>query len=523
MPVLRAVEPELRALAIRTEARQLSEDLAAFIPEAWKIVEPGRAFLGNWHIDAITEHLEAVSAGQIKRLLINVPFRTMKSTLVSVIWPAWVWTRSPSHQWLCTSYAEKLALRDNLKMRRLVQSRWYRERWGNVFSLAGDQNAKQRFENDKAGHRIGAGMSSVMGDGGDTIIVDDPHDREGSDSELQRETTLTNFDEALVPRLNDPASSAIVVIMQRLNMGDLSGHVLKQPGWDHLCIPMEYEPAHPFPSRTRLGWRDPRSKPGELMWPKRFPRETVESLKASLGAAASGQLQQRPSPEGGAILVRDWWRVWTQERLPRIEKVLLSFDTAHKERQENDYSAMTAWGLFLPDDRKEDEEYHAILLRAWQKRLKFPALVDLAKSEANDDEDRYGGPPEFCVIEDKAAGISLLQTFEDAGIPAFPYNPGRESKVARANIQSLMLRSGRIWCMGRRQTDGTRSATQLTPTAEMVVSQCELFPNDEHDDLVDTCVQAWAFLADGGWLVTDTALPEVEPEYYDEPRAPVYG
>ena len=217
MPSLQAIETELAS-------RSLSE----FVEQTWPIVEPGKEFIPNWHIAAIAEHLEAVTRGEIKCLLINVPFRFMKSTLVSVMWPAWVWIRQPSHQWLCGSYAAKLAIRDNLRMRRLIESPWYRARWGERFELTSDQNQKVRFENNRNGYRIAFGMDGgVMGDGGDVVVIDDPHDRNQAHSDAERKTALTTFDEAVVTRLNRPADSAIVIIMQRLHEEDLSGHVLE--------------------------------------------------------------------------------------------------------------------------------------------------------------------------------------------------------------------------------------------------------------------------------------------------------
>ena len=264
-PAKRSAKLQLLELMHEKEKRLMTLSLHTFVRQAWSVIEPGRPFVDNWHIKAICDHLQAVTERRIKRLLINVPFRTSKSSVVSVLWPAWVWIQDqtkmqfagPTHQWLCGSYAAKLATRDNLKMRRLITSDWYRSYWGDKFKLTGDQNEKIRFQNDKLGYRIAFGMTGgVMGDGGDTLLIDDPHDRQGAHSEAERETALTNFDEGIITRLNDPATGAIVIIMQRLHQNDLSGHVLKQPGWDHLMLPMEYEPSRA--KTTSLGFKDPR-------------------------------------------------------------------------------------------------------------------------------------------------------------------------------------------------------------------------------------------------------------------------
>ena len=508
----------------REEAACLSASLTDFVKAAWPILLPGKSYLHNWHIDAIAEHLEAVKRREIKRLIINVPFRTMKSTLVSVMWPAYVWASAPEHQWLCVSHAATLAIRDNVAMRRLIGSKWYMDRWGDKFALTSDQNVKQRFDNDRSGYRIAAGMTAgVTGDGGDTILIDDPHDRDQAHSDIERRNALDAFDEKLVTRLNDPESGAIVVIMQRLHDKDLSGHLLEKGGWDHLMIPMEYEPAHPTPARTSLGWKDPRSNGGELMWPERFPPTVVDALKTSIGPnATAGQLQQRPSEAGGDILIRGWWKVWTKPEGPKIHTVVLSFDTAHKDGMHNDYSAMTAWGLFTPDGGDEDSDFNALLIRAWKRRLKFPALIDAAKSEANDEESRYGKPPEHVVIEDKASGQDLIQMMHDAGIDVFPYNPGRSDKVQRAHVASNILRSGGIWVLGRRTETG-RSDTELVPAAEMVVSDCAGFPAIDHPDLVDTVTQALMYMRDCGFLKAGTDAEPDDDDAAPEPRGSVYG
>lgn len=470
----------------------------------------------------------------------------MKSVLVSVMWPAWVWTWNPEHQWLCGSYASKLASRDNRYMRRLVDSKWYRDRWGAQFTLTKDQNEKIRFENDRGGYRIAFGMAGgVMGDGGDTVLIDDPHDRQSAHSDTEREREITTFDEGVSTRLNDPDTSAIVVIMQRLHALDLSGHLLKQGGWDLLCIPMRHEPAHPTPSKTALGWKDPRKFAGELMWPARFPESALAKAENTLGPyGVAGQLQQRPSQQGGAILVRDWWKVWDkwelddagkpQRKLPRFHKLILSFDTAFKEGRENDYTAMTAWGMFALSPKKRsqsdsrddydievDEEYGLLLLHAWRDRIKFPELRKTAL-------DWYRNPkwkrlPDYVIIEDKGSGQSLIQELHVAGVPVRPFNPGRESKVMRAHTASTVLKAGVVYALGAKETDpelraqGVRySNKNVLAWAEEVLSECEKFPNGEHDDYVDTCVQAWSMFRAMG----DVKTEHDDDGSFDEEREP---
>lgn len=181
------------------------------------MVEPGNAFISNWHIDAICEHLEAVSRFELQRLLINIPPRCMKSLTVGVFWPTWMWINRPETRWLCASYAQQLATRDSLKCRRIIESRWYQRNWGESFQLTSDQNQKTRFENDKTGYRLATSVGGTgTGEGGDFVICDDPHNVEQALSDTQREAALIWWDETMSTRLNDPKRGGMVIVMQRL-------------------------------------------------------------------------------------------------------------------------------------------------------------------------------------------------------------------------------------------------------------------------------------------------------------------
>jgi len=264
-------------------------------------VEPSTPFVPGWHIDAIVEHLEAVTRGQIRNLLINVPPRHMKSLLVSVFWPAWEWTRWPERRWLYSSYGAQLSIRDSVQCRRLIESPWYQARWGDRFALTSDQNTKGRFDNDRSGYRLSTSVGgAVTGEGGDRIVCDDPNNVNEVESDSVRKATNDWFDVVMSTRVNDPKTAGKVVVMQRCHQQDLSGHLLEQGDWEHLCLPAEYEGP---PCVTSIGWGDPRLEHGELLWPERFGAQEIESLKRSLGSyAAAGQLQQRPSPAGGGLL-----------------------------------------------------------------------------------------------------------------------------------------------------------------------------------------------------------------------------
>ena len=214
-----------RLLVSREECRR---SLHEFVQQAWHIVEPNREFRDGWHIRAICGQLERVARREITRLAINIPYRCSKSIIVSVMWPAWVWAHAPSHQWLCLSHTDGLATRDTRKMRNIVQSGWFGERW--PISFVKDQNQKTRFENDSNGQRIAAGLlSGYLGEGCDTLVCDDLQDRDRANSEVYRQATIEAFDEKACTRLNDPTTGAIVVIGQRLHERDIFGHIYEQP------------------------------------------------------------------------------------------------------------------------------------------------------------------------------------------------------------------------------------------------------------------------------------------------------
>src|SRR6266481_4002644 len=268
------------SLADEIAVEQAKRRLREFVRQAWPVVEPATRFIPGWHLDAICEHLEAVTQGHIRNLLINIPPRHMKSLDVAVFWPAWEWIRCPERRWLFSSYALSLSIRDSVKCRRLIQSAWYQSRWCDRFALTGDQNAKERFENDQTGYRLATSVGgAATGEGGDRVIVDDPHNVKEAESDTVRKGVIDWWDHVMSSRLNDPKSGAKVIIMQRVHEKDLSGHVLEQGGYEHLCLPAEYEGNK---RSTSIGWSDPRQEPGELLWPERFGTKEIEELKHSM-------------------------------------------------------------------------------------------------------------------------------------------------------------------------------------------------------------------------------------------------
>ncbi len=307
-----------RALLTELDRLDSEDSLAGFIRRAWHVIEPAQPYVHGWHVDAIADHLEAVTAGQITRLLINIPPGTMKSLAVGVFWPAWEWgpCNRPSTRVVATSHSLTDAVRDNLRARRLVTSEWYQALWGDRVKMTGDQNAKTKFENTATGFRECSAFTGTTGKRGDRVIIDDPLSVDDAGSDAVRESVNRTFREALPTRLNNPDRSAIVIVMQRLHERDVSGVALAGDyGYEHLMLPMEFEPERRCV--TSLGVIDHRLVEGELLFPDRFPREVVERDKVPLGAyAVAGQFQQRPVPREGGMFKREWFAGRIVEQAP---------------------------------------------------------------------------------------------------------------------------------------------------------------------------------------------------------------
>lgn len=522
------VDPAIKELA--SEALQgISHDevvaelcrrsLYDYVQFAWSTMEPGYPFSDNWHVGAICEHLQAISEGEIKRLLINIPPRCMKSSCVSVAWPTWDWIRTPHRKFLFGSYAQALSTRDSVNSRRLIQSPWYQRLFGKSFKLTGDQNQKQRYQNDKTGHRIATSVGGAMtGDGGDFIGIDDPHNVQEAESEAIRQAVLEWWDQALPTRLNDQKKGAFLVIMQRVHDKDLTGHILsKEKGWDHLMLPMRYErkPAHQVTSS--LGFYDPRTEEGELLWPERFGETEVARLETALGSyGAASQLQQRPAPAGGGLIKTKNFQLWPAHKaLPEFDFIVQSYDTAFTDKTQNDPTASTTWGVFKPEPSRDapNPEPCAILLDAWDDHLDYPALRKKMRSEYSM---LYGDPgrkPDLLLIEEKGSGIALVRDLAADRLPIATYNPGRSDKTSRVHQSLPTLEAGRFYIPESRRTPG-----EPVDWARPFLRQCSFFPKGDHDDYVDTFTQFVIYMRDAGWIVLHDRLPTEEERDQQEDR-----
>ena len=507
------------AEALRELDRRKFLSLKEFIKAAWPLVEPGTEFIDGWHIDAICLHLEAAARREITELIINMPPRHAKSLLVGVFFFCWRWTTHPHERFLYSSYSGGLSIRDSLKCRRVITSEWYQNLWGETVVLTGDQNAKTRFENSQTGMRLATSVKGLgTGEGGDFIVVDDPIGANDANSEVMRIGANDWWDGTMSTRGNNKDTVRIVV-MQRLHEADLTGHWLSQsPDIVHLVLPAEYEGNN---NPNKLKWADPRTETGELLWPERFDTKQLAKLKQALGSyGTAGQLQQRPSPAGGGILKVDRFQLWpSAKQLPDFTYVLQSYDTAFTESTQNDPTACTVWGIFELRGLR-----CALLLDAWADHLEFP---ELRAKVISDWKAVYGGVAkdelhparraDAVLIEEKGSGQSLIQDLRSARIPVRTYNPGKSDKVSRAHQVTPILELDCLYVLESRKEPG-----EPITWARAFLKQVERFPNDEHDDLVDTFTQAMIYLRDSGMFDLEEAadeLPETR-DYHAEKRKP---
>lgn len=521
-----------RALAKEQERRRCGR-LHAFVKAAWPVLEPGRPFIDGWHLEAVASHLEAVSRGDIRLLIINVPPRSTKSTTVSVCWTPWEWGPggAPESRFLYSSYAGSLAIRDSLKARRLIQSPWYQELWGHCFEFAGDQNAKGRFENDCTGYRLASSVGGLgTGEGGKYIVSDDPHNVVESESDAVRASTVDWWRESMSTRLDDPKTGAHVIVMQRTHAQDVSGYELKEQADEfkrgeavHLMLPAEFEPARRCVTmvKGKEFFRDPRKKEGELLCAERFGPRELTRLKTRLGSyGAAGQLQQRPAPAGGGLFKRSWFPLWPADApIPKLEFVIQSYDTACTDQTRNDPTAFEAWGIFWHEMRGC---HCALLLDCWQEWMMYPALRRKARAEFKtaygpDDEKvpgRGARRADVVLIEDKSSGISLRQDLFAAGVPAAPFNPGHADKTARASIASPIAELKLFYLPESKINPG-----KPRDWAEPFLEALEVFPNSDDDHMVDAFTQMARYVRDAGWIVLDPPEEIKERDYHGEKRA----
>lgn len=474
---LARIDAEIAALedeeADDLEREVCAASLAAFARRAWPVLEPATDLKWGWALDAICEHLEAVTNGDLTRLLMNVPPGSMKSLLTGVLWPAWEWGPRglAHHRFLGTAHKQDLAVRDNLKCRRLIRSAWFQSLW--PVALVNDQDAKTKFENSRTGFREAMAFTSMTGSRGDRVILDDPHSVDDANSPVKLAADITTFREALPSRVNND-QSAIVIVMQRLHEQDVSA-VAKDLGYEHLMIPMRFEADRRC--ATSIGWTDPREVDGELMFPERFPPKQVEELEKTLGAyATAGQLQQRPAPRTGGMFQRGDFEVI--DALPAGKRrIVRAWDFAATEQKPGtrpDWTVglrMSMIGdLFVIED---------VVRGQWKPSKVEETLVATASQDGSQVEIRIPEDPGAAGKSDAATKVKLLK-----GYPVKTVRPTGEKSV-RARPASAQAEAGNVKLL-------------RGPWVQTFLDEVCVFPAGSNDDQVDAFADALNALALGG-------------------------
>lgn len=536
--------PKLTAADLPMIQQLNAEDrLIDFIRLMWSAVEPATPYVDGWAIHAICDHLEAVAAGEITRLIINVPPGFMKSLATCVFFPAWLWgpRNRPAMRFLCASYSSSLTERDNMRTVQLTRSEGYRAMWGDRFRA---NESMVKIVTDKTGWKLATSVGGVgTGERADIVLIDDPNSVKEAESQTVRASTNQWLREVMPTRLSNPRSSAIVVIQQRTHEEDATGTLLKDAGdYEHLMIPMQWDGRR---YATGIGWTDPRTiidvQPsetdrewwrvrGELAFPSRFPAWVVERDQKAMGSyAVAGQFQQAPAPRGGGIIKDEWWQQWGPDdprglKFPPFDLVVAFYDGAYTTKEHNDPSALAVLGTFMDNYPNPDPELRkmqslsgtpkVMLARCWAERL----AINDAVRKLDETCRRYR--VSLLLVENKANGISVVQELHRLFVEK-PYSvvlvdPGHRNadKVARTMSVVPLFEDEMVYCPN---TDWARAVRD-----EFIV-----FPRGSHDDQVDAVVGGLRWLRDNGMLKrTEEVMTEERDRMMEEDdrgrQAPLY-
>lgn len=517
------------AALVREQAlmKECEESLGVFVEESWRVTNPGVAFSHNWHIDAIVEHLEALYRREIRKLIINICPRSLKSGIISVCFPAWVWIQSrekelakgtgqcgPAEKFMSISYGKSLAMRDSRHTRNLIMSSWYQSRWGSRFALKADQNEKGRFDNDQGGYRIAGSIESgVVGEGASIGIYDDPNNLSEMQFPEYRQKGKDFHSGSFASRAIDPKTDVRLCVQQRSSYGDdMTSYLTELGGWEQLVIPCEYQGRRPA---TSIGWEDPRITFGDLMHPERLGPTEVASLKVELRENYPGQYNQIPATDGGGSLKAEWFQFYNpvgvvtktetgadqmvvihkpdgstvskapKELPPAFEQVVQSWDMAFKDAEENDFVAGHVWG------RVGANAY--LLARDYDHRS-FTDTLKAVKRMSSE----YPCPEK--LVEDKANGSAVLDTLKNEIPGLVPVNPagGKWSRVAAI---SGYVEAGNVWLPN----------PNLFPWVWDLLKEFSNGRGSKHDDDTDAMTQ-------GLKRLYDSAANQGVPEFRVSPR-----
>ena len=444
------------------ERDKLQNEFLEFVNHVWP------SFIAGSHHKIFAEKLERVARGELKRLIVNMPPRHTKSEFASYLFPAWVMGRSPHTKIIQATHTAELAVGFGRKVKNLLDSEIYRDVFPDM-ELARDAKASGRWSTNEGGEYYAVGVGGALaGRGANLCIIDDPV----SEQDALSPTALDNIYEWYTsgPRQRLQPGGSIIIVMTRWSIRDLTAKVLQKQAeggadqWEVVEFPAI------FPDTDNV------------LWPEFWSKEELEGVRASIPVSKwNAQYLQNPTAEEGAIIKREWWNVWEADAPPPCDYIIQSYDTAFTKSERADFSAITTWGIFYPD---EGDEPAIILLDAEKGRWEFPELKDAALRLYKDYD------PDMVLIEQKASGTPLTHELRQMGIPVSAFTPGRGAdKFSRMNACAPVFESGMVWC-------------PETRWSEEVVEECAAFPNGEHDDLADSMTQAILRFRQGGFIRT---------------------
>jgi predicted phage terminase large subunit-like protein len=506
--------------------RNAERDLRAFVEQAWRVVEPNTPYIPTWHIDAICDHLMAVSLGWLTRLIINIPPRHTKTRVVSTYWPAWEWIQWPHIASIYTGSSLSNVLSEAVDSRRLMRSEWYQQRWGDRFEFSGDQDTKGYYENDQGGKRWSLSLAiDPVGKGGDKVVNDDPNGLDEADKGDALERAYQDSSRYR-SRLNDPKRGSLVLVQQRIGDMDVTGRFLTDQettgeDWTVLMLPAEFNPrricvlngtrARPVdagdpraalspwgtrrdsrtplayrPAYRRVDFRDPRDVENEPLNPDRFPTEVLNALRATQGSFVfDPQYNQDPQPREGAMFPRARWRFYKRPpmaedgRRPAFDEVMQSWDLAFKDLESSDYVVGGVVGrqgpnVYVIDVERDRLSASNTIKRCIQLTRRWPTAVRKLV------EDKANGPAVVDMLKTRLPGLLLV-------------NP-EGGKESRASAMEPFHESGNLWLpdpAGCEWPDGQGGWRPLdTRWVEKFMHEHERFPKGANDDQVDMLSQA---------------------------------
>jgi predicted phage terminase large subunit-like protein len=442
-----------------------------FFKRAWHIIEPSIALSTNWHhkylCDILQEEAERINNNEpkTKDIVINIPFRSTKSILVTVMFPVWTWIKNPKLRFITASYSADLSIEHATRSRDIITSEWFKERWGDIFHIKKDQNLKARYENNFLGVRRATSVGgTVTGQGGDFLIVDDPVSPQHAASEIERENANEWYRTTFYSRLNNPLTGVRIIIMQRIHENDLSGFLINNASrmkYKHICIPAEISDDVKPTALEKYYDED------GLFWTDRFNKSILDDYKQALGSYGyAGQLMQTPTPINSGMIKAEWFNIDKFKFLD--EKTVIDFviDPAYTASEKNDPSALLAYTF--KDNRWQ-------IIDCVNVRKEFPELIKFIQQWVV--KNGYTNRSRI-YVEPKASGKSIVQTLKkETGLNVREDKPPSKDKVARVSDISASLESGRVSLLKGKWN-------------EEFINQLVRFPSAKHDDMVDCLVMA---------------------------------